>query len=176
MKKDIFIDAQIANKFSGDNLSPEYKALINWLLLDDKDNPENNAHLLSSKYLFKEYEGGNRGCQHEFSICHIYSILQGQGRINKVENDQIEAFKTQYFSKSIWDNLNCKQGDSDDPLHIIIILLSDRRMALIDDDDFITDLINFPKFGKTVKAQKDLSPKFDYKNYAPQFKKIKIKK
>lgn len=170
MRKDIFIDTEIANTFAGENISEDYKSLIEWLLSED------DASLVSSKYLRTEYFSGNQDCLKVYSISHIYVELQSRGKINLIQPESIEAFKKQFFNDTTWKKLNCKRKNSCDPLHIITIFLSDRRMALIKDNAFIDDLINFPKFGKTVKAQKELDNQFDYKEYDPEHKKIKIKK
>jgi hypothetical protein len=165
MIKDIFIDAQIANKFAS-TTDKSFKELIDWLLSNNEEDRTQNAYLIVSNYLRKEYLGGNQNTQNQFSISNIYAKLMAQDRIITKTNKEIDEFMKKWFSKSIWGcGMNCKKGGSDDPKHIALILLSERRIAIIDDHDFITDLINFPLRGikgRTVKASR--SPEgFDYK-------------
>ena len=57
MKKDIFIDNNVANKFTNPQ-DTEYKKLTQWLLnfnVDDIENKNNYAHLVVSKKLLAEY-------------------------------------------------------------------------------------------------------------------------
>ncbi|MEO9144544.1 MAG: hypothetical protein ABI237_03220 [Ginsengibacter sp.] len=154
--KDIFIDADITNKFSK-TTDKDLIELIEWLL-----NKENKSFLLVSDYLRNEYLKGNAHCVKEFSISTIYFKLQQDGRLNAKTKKEIEDFKQKHFSKTIWKNLNClkqKKGKNrtSDPNHIALIYLSDRRFALTEDENLFKDL-NELKFkredGKKVTVAK----------------------
>ena len=70
MKKDIFIDNNIACKFSNPQ-DPEYIKLTQWLLqFDDKDveNKDYYAHLVVSKKLLGEYYRSSGGSSSKSSI------------------------------------------------------------------------------------------------------------
>jgi len=175
MKKDIFIDAQIANTFAGHpNLENEYLDLITWLTTNNA-NPNENAHLVVSKDLRQEYLGGNQHCNHKFSIANIYFQLQKENRLHLIKSEDMEAFENRYFTQVIWKNLKCKGNQSKDPNHIKIILLSHRRLALIKDENLLNDLLGFPKFGKTCIAKRSIDNEFNYKSYAPDFRPIRLK-
>ena len=159
MRKDIFIDAQIANTFAGSNLCQHVKDLIDWLLTIDPINHDNEAHLVSSQYIRAEYWGGNNHCLKEYSIVSIYTELQKRDRINFKGKEEIEKFKRENISKKKWGKLKSKENDKN---HIPLVFLSDRKMVLSNDNSFIEDLINFPKFGNDVKlarTPKDLNYK-----------------
>ncbi len=144
--KDIFIDNEVAILFA--NTKDEHLlCLIKWLLHKDEENPENNAFLAISNSLRTEYLRSNKDSKKEFSISTIFYTLQQQGRLNGKNNYDIAAFQRTYFSKKIWKNLKSKRQNSDDTSHIALIFLSERRLALIEDNNFIHDVINFPRKG-----------------------------
>lgn len=78
--KDIFIDAEIANGFAIPK-NEHIRELINWLFQYDKEDKENNAYLLVSEDLRREYFKGNHNCDKNYSIISIYITLQGQDRL-----------------------------------------------------------------------------------------------
>ena len=143
MMKDIFIDADIANTFA--NTEDQNKLdLINWLLNNEC------AFLVTSNSLRGEYFGGNAGCEKELSIAYIYTQLQKEERLNPIKIDKIKQFQQTHFE---WESISCKRSGSHDPDHIAAIFLSDRRIALVKDGKFHSDLINFfPK--KKVKGKR----------------------
>ena len=145
--KDIFIDANIANHFIGlVKVNPHYQNLINWLLTMDEDNPDNNAYLVISNELRNEYNrAGN--CTHELSIVFIMDKMLRQGRINPISNSDIKNFCRSCMTKRVRNSFT-----SDDQHHIPVVLLSNRKMILSDDTNFISDLLNFPKLGNSVIA------------------------
>ena len=146
MKKDIFIDASIANKFAKPNES--YRLLIQWLVRIDKENPENNAYLVISDKLKAEYWGGNQCCQHEFGIRHIYAILQREGRLIPYSADTIQDFiKKQVLPNKNRLKIRCGKKDWN---HFPLIFFSNRKMAIIQDKAFANAVLNFPPFSKNV--------------------------
>ena len=145
MKKDIFIDNNIATKFAG-TTNVHYQEIANWLM----ETPD--AYLVISESLRKEYFRSNEHCNKSFSIISIYHTLIAAGRLISKSKQEIELFKNKYFDKKVWRGLRCKRKGSDDPSHMALVYLSDRRMALSDDINFIFDLQNFPRFGSKVTA------------------------
>lgn len=139
--KDIFIDNNIASRFKNP-ADPEYIKLKQWLL-KSHENELDNAHLVVSNKLLNEYNRSNQHTKDGQNIAVIISILQKQGRLVFIRNQQINDFKTRYFTKKIEKNFKSNHEDRD---HIPVVLLSERRYALSIDDGFITDLINFPGF------------------------------
>ena len=158
MKKDIFIDCQIACKFASTK-DPHLKELIDWLLKKDHENPADRAFLMLSPMLRKEYDGGNKNCFKEFSILTIIIKMQQDDRINFKKKEEIDEFKREYISKKQWDKLNSKENDKD---NIPLVFLSDRKMVLSEDENFVEDLINFPKFGNEVSCSMNCQD-FNYK-------------
>ncbi len=147
MKKDIFIDSNIASRFTNP-MDPEYIKLIQWLM---KCEPEevNNAFLVVSSKLLVEYGRSNREASLGTNIHVIISKLTKEGRLNFIKNHQIKDFKKEHFKPKILRKLKC---NSEDREHIPVVLLSERKYALSIDDNFIYDLINFPGF--IVRAEK----------------------
>lgn len=148
LKKDIFIDNNIAKNFSNP-IDPEYKKLIKWLMefSSDSQSQHNNAYLVVSKKLLAEYYRtmGHAGLGNNITV--IINLLTQQGRLVQVSNEQIKEFKQKYFTKKVERQLVSNKEDRE---HIPVVLLSDRKYALTLDEKFTTDLINFPGFTVTV--------------------------
>jgi uncharacterized membrane protein len=145
MKKDIFIDNNIASRFKNP-ADPEYIKLRDWLVLyrEIKENEEDtNAHLVVSNKLLNEYSRSNQNIKDGQNIILIIGRLQRQGRLIKIENQAIKDFQKEHFTKKTLRQLSCNQEDRE---HIPVVLLSDRKYALSIDDAFVNDLLNFPKF------------------------------
>ena len=148
LKKDIFIDNNIAKNFSNP-LDPEYKKLIKWLVefsLDPKK-CHNNAYLVVSKKLLAEYYRTMGHAASGNNIAVIINLLNQQGRLIQISNDQIKEFKQKYFTRKVE---KCLVSNKEDREHIPVVLLSDRKYALTLDEKFTTDLIKFPSFTATV--------------------------
>jgi hypothetical protein len=155
MKKDIFIDANIASKFAN-TTDEKLLELINWLI-----EKKNESYLMMSDYLRIDMFKGNAHCPKEFSICNVIYKLQRDERLNFKDKNQIKEFQTKNFSGKIWKKLSCKtnkKGDpSNDPHHIALIFLSDRRFAITEDNNLLNDLLTFPMKGiqgKNITAVK----------------------
>lgn len=161
MKKDIFIDNNVAKNFSNP-ADPEYKKLIKWLVKFDKSiDIEENAHLVLSKKIMSEYEGGSRGAKSNSNIIVIVNTLTKQGRINKFAKEEIEKFQNKYFTKQIikkFQNFRLDNKNNKDRNHLPIIMMSDRKKALIIDDRFYNAVNNFPKFN----AQAEKKPQEEF--------------
>ena len=146
MKKDIFIDNNIASRFKNP-ADPEYIKLIKWLLSYQKVNEDEediiNAHLVVSNKLLSEYHLSNYNVKGNQNIITIISILTKQGRLSKISNQAIKDFKQEYYTKKNVKKLTCNQEDRE---HIPIILLSDRKYALAIDDAFVSNILSFPGF------------------------------
>jgi hypothetical protein len=148
LKKDIFIDNNIAKNFSNP-IDPEYKKLIKWLMefSSDPQSQYNNAYLVVSKKLLAEYYRTMGHAALGNNITVIISLLIQQGRLVQISNEQIKEFKQKYFTKKVERQLVSNKEDRE---HIPVVLLSDRKYALTLDEKFTTDLINFPGFTVTV--------------------------
>ena len=151
MKHDIFIDNNIACKFSNPADS-EYKELIRWLMDNHKiaDGKEDDrAYLVVSHKILAEYYRSCRNDAGKTSIPMIISQLTKDGRLELFSNEEINGFKSQYFTKAIEKKL---RSNNEDREHIPPVLMSDRKYALTYDDNFTYDLEHFPGF--TVIVQK----------------------
>lgn len=157
MKKDIFIDNNIASRFKNP-ADPEYIKLRDWLIRFEKINEgqeDRNAYLVVSNKLLTEYNRSNQNVKDGQNIIAIIGMLQKQGRLVFVQNSEINNFRTTYFTKKIEKKLTCNQEDWD---HIPVVLLSDRKFALSIDDAFVKDLINFPGFKVTAHKRPEHLP------------------
>jgi hypothetical protein len=154
--KDIFIDNTVAKNFVNP-LDPEYKKLIAWLKTYNKNNHLGSAHLVVSKKIIGEYKRTCGASLSDNSIIAIVDLCTKQGRLNNITNDQIKGFRASYFTKKVCRHLRSNSADHD---HIPAILLSYRKFAIIIDDAFIYDVVNFPGFHAiAVKRPEDINYK-----------------
>ena len=152
MKKDIFIDNNIASKFSNPQ-DKEYIKLTQWLLKFDEndiENKDNYAHLVVSQKLLVEYYRSAMAASSDTSIPMIINKLQSQGRLNNISNQDIRDFQTSHFTNAVKRKL---RSNNEDRKHIPLVLLSDRKYALTRDDNFKYDLENFSGFNVRVEKK-----------------------
>jgi hypothetical protein len=145
MKKDIFIDNNIASRFKNP-ADPEYIKLRDWLVLYreiEEGEEDTNAHLVVSNKLLNEYNRSNQNIKDGQNIIAIIGLLQKKGRLIFVKNQAIKDFQQEHFTKKTLKQLSCNQEDRE---HIPVVLLSDRKYALSIDDAFVNDILKFPKF------------------------------
>lgn len=154
MKKDIFIDNNIAKNFSNP-MDKEYKKLIRWLMKNDPTNPAVNAYLVVSKKLLAEYSRSASSSKSDTSIFIIIDRLTREGRLIMISNEDIKKFQIKYFSETRRKKLRSNQEDHN---HIPVVLLSDRKYALSLDEDFIYDLLHFPGFHARVERKPEKLP------------------
>jgi hypothetical protein len=160
MKKDLFIDNNIANKFSNPQ-DKEYIKLTKWLLDFDSSNPENlnnkenYAHLVVSKKLLVEYSRSAQGALSDTSIPMIINKLLKDGRLTIIKNQEIKDFKTIYFTKRVESKL---RSNFEDREYIPLVLLSDRKYALTYDISLTYDLRNFAGFTVLVEKRPEKLP------------------
>lgn len=161
--KDIFIDNNIAKNFSNP-IDVEYKNLIQWINDYDEDGVKNNkkkkedfAHLVVNQKLLVEYNRSAMNCFHNTSIPVLIAILTRQGRLVRLDNNEIKEFKNKVFTKSILRNI---ASNEEDHCHICSIISSNRKMALTYDVNLTKDLLNFPGHNIIVS---DRPEKINYK-------------
>lgn len=142
MKKDIFIDNNIAKNFANP-MDPEYKKLLSWIRTHNL-NKNADAYLVASKKLLEEYISTSGQCNASTNICAIVAVLQSQGRLDTFTNNQIKQFRKTHYKKHVVKAMTC--SDIDRNYHIPTVFLSERHYALSIDDAFIRDLLNFPGF------------------------------
>jgi hypothetical protein len=142
MKKDIFIDNNIASRYFSNPTLDEYKKLIEWLMTHQK-NEETDAYLVISRFLITEYYESNRNANSKTNIVNIIDLLTKQNRLIRFDKKQIEAFQQQHFTKKVVKRL---QSNAKDRNHIPSVLMSDRKMALSEDIKFLHDLQQVPDF------------------------------
>jgi hypothetical protein len=139
MKKDIFIDNSIASTYFSNPIDEDFKNLILWLQTYNQDE-ENDAYLVITPYLQREYIESNRNANSQTNIVRIIDVLTKQDRLVRFDKKEIEVAQKEIFTKKVLKNL---QSNAKDRNHIPAVLLSDRKMALSEDDNFIKDLMLF---------------------------------
>lgn len=155
MKKDIFVDNNIACRFSNP-MNPHLKAFVKWLFIDDKsEEGKNRAYLAVSHKLIAEYNSSNSGSKQQTSIFVLMNKLTREGRLVFISNDQIKAFKKEKFKKHVIKKMLSNKKDWD---HIPVVMLSNRKYALTNDDNFKKDLKNFPGYNATVEDSPEKIP------------------
>jgi len=156
MKKDLFIDNNVASKFSNPQ-DKEYIKLTTWLMKYDntKGNKEDYAHLIVSQKLLGEYYRSAQGAKSNTSIPIIIDKLLREGRLVKISNREIKDFKSVHFTKGVERSLRSNKEDRE---HIPVVLLSERKYAISYDENFTFDLVNFSGFKATVaKRPEDIN-------------------
>ncbi len=143
--KDIFIDTNIASRFSNP-LDLEYKKLVKWLT-NYVENSTTNAYLVVSNKLLNEYYRSSQNACSATSIPTIINQLTREGRLIKISNRAITEFQKQFFTKKVISKLTCNSQDRE---HIPVVLLSNRKYVLAIDNNFLYDLVNFPGFVVTA--------------------------
>ena len=146
--KDLFIDNNIAKNFANP-VDSNYIELINWLTHYEKGSPD-NAFLVVSNKLLKEYLDSLRNCSKPNSMPVIIAKLTREGRLNKFDNNLINVFQKEHFTKTIKKKL--LSNEKDHP-HLAIVLMSVRKYALTIDHNFYRDLANFTGFNVVVKKK-----------------------
>lgn len=139
--KDIFVDNNIAKNFATPK-DIEYKKFIDWLM--------KRGCLVASIKLIHEY---NRTCSDSYSCTSIAVIINrliSDKRIRIFRKIQIGNFKRIYYKSSVRRML--RSGYFDREYHIPTVLMSNRKYALVNDNNLRHDLNNFPGF--TVLAEK----------------------
>lgn len=157
MKKDLFIDNNIAKNFCNP-LDKNYIALISWLLFfdsNDYSNIVNYAHLVVSKKLLIEYSRSVQNAKSDTSIPIIINKLLAEGRLIIKTNQEIKEFKRKFYSKTIVRRF---RSNSEDREHIPLVLLAERKYGLSYDINFIYDLVNFPGFNVFVEKRPEKLP------------------
>jgi hypothetical protein len=154
MKKDIFIDNNIAKNFSYP-MDSEYKKLIHWLLKYDSEKPENNAFIVVSQKLINEYARSSMYAKSLTTIAVILAKMQKQGRRIFITNQQIKDFQKEYFTKKVLKNLKSNDEDRE---HLPVVFLSDRKYVLTLDENFTHDVLHFPKFIARVEKRPENLP------------------
>lgn len=156
MKKDIFIDNNIASRYFSNPIDAEHSKLVDWLRTFNEDE-ETDAYLLISPYLMREYHESNRNATSTTNIVQIIGDLTKQERLVNFTKKEIEAFQNQHYSKKVMKRLLSNNKDRN---HIPVVLLSDRKMALSEDDNFLHDLYEFSGFEPvTAKRPENLNYK-----------------
>ena len=153
MKKDIFIDNNIACRFANP-MDPEMKKLINWIMKNEEGS-DDNAILVVSDKLLHEYMASSQGAYDSTSIPMIVDKLTKEGRLLKISNAEIKEFQCTYFKKKVEKALRSNQEDRN---HIPVVLLSDRKFALTNDEKFTYDLEHFPGFQVLVSSRPENLP------------------
>ena len=100
MKKDIFIDNNIASRYFSNPVDAEHSKLVDWLRTFNEDE-ETDAYLLISPYLMREYHESNRNATSTTNIVQIISDLTKQERLVNFTKKEIEAFQNQHYSKKV---------------------------------------------------------------------------
>lgn len=145
MIKDIFIDNNVTKNFINP-MDNEYKKLIQWLNIYNENDQLVNAHLVISNKLLGEYLATASHSDSPNNIVAIIDKMTREGRLINITSDQIKGFKKKYYTKKIRRILKCNANDRN---HIPLVLLSNRKMALTLDYNFLSDLLNFPGFSVT---------------------------
>jgi hypothetical protein len=140
--KDIFIDNDCAKNFANP-LDPEYKRLIIWLIAYNPLRLGDNAYLVINQRILNEYNRTSGLATSSTNIIVVIEKLKREGRLEKISNHDIRDFKRQHFTKGVSRRFTCNHADQD---NIAAVLISDRKMALSRDKNFLASLQSVPGF------------------------------
>ena len=138
MPNDVFVDNNVAKNFCNP-ADPHYKALIKWLFED--------GYLAVSNKLLNEYVSSTGGSASATNIVAIIARLTRDGRLIKFSQQQLDQF---VFSKRTAKALRSNHKDH---VHIKVVLLSCRKLALSLDENFRHDVNNFPGHQAVARAR-----------------------
>jgi len=153
--KDIFIDSNLIKNFTNP-MDIEYIKLIEWLKKNNERDKSKNAYLVTSKKLIIEYFNTCREAYSDTCIYVIIDLLQKQDRLNPFSTDEINEFKRKHFKKHILNNLRSNYKDK--MYFLPLIMMSDRKYALVIDDNFYLDINNFPGFRARAEKRPEKLP------------------
>lgn len=152
--KDLFIDNSCVVQNFANPADAEYKQLIQWLLRHEENSPD-NAYLVVSKKLLGEYIASSGGARSAENIVNIIDFLTKKGRLNSISNKDIKEFMRKKFTKKVEKKLRSNRKDHP---HIAAVLLSERKMALTEDEGLWEDLLNFPGYDVLVDNRPENLP------------------
>jgi len=135
-------------------MDPEMKKLIAWIM-EYEEGSHNNAMLVVSDKLLREYIASYQGAYGATSIPTIIGKLTREGRLTKITNADIKGFQNIYITKTVERNLRSNQEDRN---YIPVVLLSERKFALTNDRNFTFDLEHFPGFRVLVSSSPENLP------------------
>lgn len=139
---DIFFDTNLAHNLINPT-SPEYRDFLNWLYKD-------GALVISNK-LEVEYGRGNQ------NLIVIIDGLTKNGRINRITNRQLQEY---CIPKRIENRLLSNKADRN---NIKCIVLSNRKMGIIADNNLLKDINNYPRLNKIKPTAANRPSEIDYK-------------
>lgn len=158
MKKDIFIDAQIANTFPKPP-NKHIEELIKWLIKYDDNNLQNNAYLIINPKLLLEYTGGNQGCSSPKSILSIMTVLKSKDRLINISTKDIKKIYSKH-RKQI-DKIKITKIDKEFHIPTLLSEQCERKIALIGDKPFLNAILNFKGCKPPIQVV-DCPSKTDY--------------
>ncbi len=147
MRKDIFIDTNIAKNFNNP-LDPEYRKLLKWL--------KDEGFWVMNQKLLIEYGRTNQ------NVIVLVNELQRKGRLVSFSKTDLAAIR---FSKSYEKQL---RSNSEDWHHLKTIWLSDRKIAIIIDEGLRYDVNCSPKQNGITPWAVSRPEGVDYQNYFPE--------
>jgi hypothetical protein len=131
MRKDILVDNSIAKNFCNP-LDPHYRIFIQWLF--------HQGELVVTRQLLNEYHASTGSSSSTTNIVVIISKLTISGRLHSVSKQKLKAFK---IPNRIERRLRSNRKDWDS---LKAVMLSDRKLALSRDSNFVFDVNNYPGF------------------------------
>lgn len=143
MIKDLVIDNSVSHCFCNPT-QDEYKDLIKWLI---DENRKFSSMLAVSQKLLNEYHDTSKHALSNTSLPALIDLLTREGRLNFISKKDIQSFSRKYITKSRRKKL---KSNSEDHPHLITTFLSERKLAISEDDNLIHDLLNFPKHSASV--------------------------
>ncbi len=130
MIKDLFIDNSCSKHFCNP-VKQQYKDLINWIFNDP------DAHLNVSTKLIAEYHRSNLNSTSGTSLPSIVDFLTRNHRLLKIPNTVIRQFVKKNFKKKRF------RSNYSDHEYIVVVVHSNRKLALTEDRNLAHDLGNY---------------------------------
>ena len=153
--KDLLIDNDCASKHFATPVLDEYRELIRWIMKFNND--ADDCVLVVSQKLLAEYYRSSSNAESLTAIPQLLNLLTKQGRLIKISNSVLKETEKKLFTKKNLRSISCNKEDFP---HIIAVALSNRKLAISEDEKLRQSINNFPKLNmQAFKRPSD----FDYK-------------
>jgi len=140
--KDLFVDTTCAHQFCNP-INEDYKILLKWL--------SEEGTLIYNNQLLIEIGRGNQ------TLFALINLLIQSGRAKKITSSELKNFE---FSKSQHKKFMCNKEDR---IHLKTIILSDRKIAIVGDNNLRRDVNILPKYQGIKPVAVELPSEIDYK-------------
>ena len=134
---DLFVDSNLSDRFCRP-VDHAYRALIAWLCRE--------GELLVCQSLINEYTAATSGSSNPTALVVLIGHLQRHGRLKRYTKSELRDFRIKASTRK---RLRSNRRDHE---YIKIVMLSDRKLGLSNDNKLRYDINNFPGHSASAGA------------------------